>query len=208
MMPWDLNGLNGWGDAPPRLAGNFSGPLVILGGARCVWNDVKFVENLLPRERCHHMAVNDIGAYWHYELTHWVSLHPMYMSGWRKFRMGHGYGNGAHVFTHSFRMPSGNNYPDIDFWWDIDFGGGTSGMFGCFVAFGLGYSKVILAGIPMDGSGHFFDAPWYKTPELEGHSEKTVWTEAARGRFNNRVKSASGNTRDWLGEPTEEWLNG
>lgn len=205
-MGWELNGLSGWGENPPRVVNNFSGILVLLGGARCVWEDVKRLEDILPRNNCQHMAVNDIGAYWHHELTHWVTLHGAYMSGWRNFRMGHGYGEGAHVFTHSFSVPSGTRHKDIDHWWDIDFGGGTSSMFGVVIAFGLGYSKVILCGIPMDKSGHFFDAPWYITPELEGHSEKTVWREAIRDRFINKVKSISGNTRAWLGEPTEEWI--
>ena len=121
--------------------------------------------------------------------------------------MGHGYGTGAHVHTHSFASPSSVRHREIDLFWDISFPGGTSGMFGCYIGLAMGYSKIILAGIPMDGTGHFFDPPWVGTVELTQDAEKIVWTQAANGLFRGRVKSMSGNTRKWLGEPTEDWIN-
>lgn len=206
---WTRHRIGGWGEKAPPLCDNFKGVLVVMGGARCAWDDLAQIEkDLIDRDRSQHMAVNDIGQYWHHELTHWVTLHPSYMRGWRHFRMEHGYGNGDYVFTHSFANPSSRRWPEIDHWWDIDFPGGTSGMFGCYVGLAMGYTKLILAGIPMDGTGHFFDPPWVKTPELVQCSEKTVWMQAAESPFNGKVKSVSGNTSKWLGEPTKEWING
>ena len=205
---WKRNGIEGWGEQAPPLCDNFSGVLVIMGGARGIWDDLREIEaSIIDRDHCQHMAVNDIGQYWHHELTHWVTLHGNYMRGWREFRMGHGYGNGGHVFTHSFAAPNSRQWPEIDHWWGISFGGGTSGMFGCYIGLALGYKKLILAGIPMDGTGHFFDPPWVKTTELTQDAEKIVWTGAANGLFRDRVKSMSGNTAKWLGTPTKEWIN-
>jgi len=89
-MPWNVNNVQGWGDKPPPCVNTYKGRLVIMGGARCVWNDLAALEKILPKEKAHHMAVNDIGQYWHHELTHWATLHPGYMRGWRAFRYGHG----------------------------------------------------------------------------------------------------------------------
>ncbi len=214
---WELNGVEGAGNAPPPIANGFGGLLTIMGGAECIWKDMQgvaalFDKHLKPEWNDEDipgdiMAVNDIGAYWQGKLRHWVTLHGMYMAGWRKFRMKHNFGAGSHVHTHSYREPGrGEPQEGIDIIWDIENVGGTSGLFACRVAFALGYSKIILAGIPMDNSRHFFDAPWYGGVPLESHPEMLVWVQARDECFNGRVRSMSGRTKMWLGEPTKEWL--
>jgi hypothetical protein len=66
----------------------------------------------------------------------------------------------------------------------------------------LGYEEIVLAGIPMDNAGHYFDPPWVAT-DLADSAVATVWREARDRVFDGRVKSLSGNTRDWLGAPVE-----
>lgn len=208
-MTWQQNGVKGHNPAP-TLLGNYNGPVVVLGGGRCVWSDVVAIEKILPREECLHMAINDIGQYWHHELTHWVTYHPGFMPGWIRFRREHGYGNGNHVHTHSVATPEHRNrYPAIETWWDFEgFGGGTSGLLACAIALALGFSRLILCGVPMDGSGHFFDPPWVNCTEFATDPEREVWTQTRDRWFHDRVRSMSGNTGKWLGAPTEEWLNG
>jgi hypothetical protein len=177
----------------PEIAGRYGGPLLIMGGGRCVWEDLERIDSAFGGNR---MAVNDIMAYYQGEIMHGVSLHPEYLPGWIKFRQGHNFGNGAHVFTHSNRRVG--EYPEC--LWDLDNLGGTSGLFAIFIAFLMGYKSIVLAGIPMDGSGHFFDPHWIET-DFSSMTQFQVWTWARDNIFKGRVKSLSGNTRRWLGEP-------
>lgn len=207
---WECNGITGEGETPPHVANKYTGILLIMGGAECVWKDLQEVAALFDTQfglkwkddlPVDYMATNDIGAYWHGRLTHWVTLHPRYMSGWREFRNGHGYGNNIGVETHSMNSAHG-----IDNVWKIANVGGSSGLFGCKVALALGYQKIILTGAPMDNSRHFFDAPWYGGVPLSGMPEEIVWLEARDRYFGGRVKSMSGRTQLWLGLPNKEWL--
>lgn len=186
MTTWADLGLDGSGEVP-RVAGSRSGTCVILGGAASVWED-----NARAPSGAR-MAVNDAGAYYMDPLEHWVTLHPEYMPGWMRFRRGHCYG---HAMTHSNREAEG-----IDIAWHMVNVGGTSGLFACKVALLLGYERVVLAGMPMDGSPHFFDPPWYRNTVFEDAPSRRVWEEAGRNFFRGRVTSMSGRTRDWLGEP-------
>jgi len=65
----------------------------------------------------------------------------------------------------------------------------------------MGYDEIILAGIPCDDSPRFFDPPGKRH---EAFGRETVWDEWLRAKnavFDGKVKSLSGNTRTWLGEP-------
>ena len=73
------------------------------------------------------------------------------------------------------------------------------------VGLALGYERIIIAGIPLDGNGHFFDPPGAITKQFTGTNIKMEWDNARDKYFNGRVKSLSGNSRDWLGEPPIEW---
>jgi hypothetical protein len=69
------------------------------------------------------------------------------------------------------------------------------------VGLALGYDKIILAGVPIDGTGHFFDPPGKVVNQFLGTNIKEEWNNANRNYFKGRVKSLSGRTREWLGEP-------
>lgn len=177
----------------PSVAGQFGGPLLIMGGAACVRDDLLRIDKSWSGAR---MAVNDIGAHYHGTIDHWVTLHPDYMAGWHKFRMGHNYGDRGHVFTHSDRPSDA-----IQFVWDIANVGGSSGLFACFVGLLLGYAPIVLAGVPCDNQPHYFDPlPSYRG-SLADPATETVWTWARDALFAGRVTSLSGRTRDWLGPP-------
>lgn len=187
---WDVNGVQGAGDPPP-ISNQFKGDLLIIGGGRGLWEDVGKVRPWTGDV----MAVNDVGAYYRQTLNHWATLHPEYMPGWHFYRMKHNYGNRGHVYTHSNKP-----HRDIQFDWNLANIGGTSGLFACQVGLALGYKRIILAGIHCDNSGHFFDPPWVMT-NLDDGAVAEVWKWARDNVFKGRVKSLSGNTRKWLGEP-------
>jgi len=182
--------LGGRGAAPARL-GRHGGPLLIMGGGRTLWADVAAAEPW-PGER---MAINDAGAHFHGIVSHWVTLHPEYLPGWRAYRRGHCYGEGRTPVCHAARVAEG-----VDVAWPMENLGGTSGLFACYVGLMLGYDRIVLAGVPMDNAGHYFDPPRVATDfEAEGTAE--VWQQARDRIFHGRVTSLSGRTREWLGAP-------
>lgn len=197
---WSL--LGGTGEIPSR-AGRCSGPLLILGSGRVaigggkfetVWDDFgRWKNSDLPKGEI--MAVNDVGQHVHDRVRHWVTLHAEYMPGWMAFRRGHLYGSGDQPMTHSNKAK-----PGVDVVWPMGQLGGTSGLYACFVGLLLGYSEIVLAGIPMTGSGHYFDPPWYGS-EFQDKPNAMVWKWAALNVFEGKVKSLSGLTKKWLGEP-------
>jgi hypothetical protein len=190
--PLDLwRKLNGPEDPPARL-GRHSGALLILGGGAGVWDDYASVRPWGGEI----MAVNDIGAFCHDRVTHWVTLHPEFMAGWLEYRRRHCYGEGSKPFVHTFRA-----HATADAVWPLEAAaGGTSGLFAAFVGLLLGYERIVLAGIPMDGGPHFFDPPWQVTETAARHIV-LQWDQARDDFFEGRVKSLSGRTREWLGAP-------
>jgi hypothetical protein len=185
------------GELPP-IAGQFSGALLILGGARCVWDDVRSLPGgdlALEKWPGDIMATNDIGAHVHQFIRHWTTLHEDYMAGWHAYRYGHNHGGRGHVYTHGIRAN-----PAIHFVWNLKIPAGNSGLFAARIALLMGYDRVVLAGVPMDGQGHFFDPPWVGHGHF-GAAELEEWKSARDEFFANRVRSLSGRTRDLLGAP-------
>ncbi|TES88913.1 MAG: hypothetical protein E3J94_07300 [Desulfobacteraceae bacterium] len=79
---------------------------------------------------------------------------------------------------------------------------GNSALFATEACLGMGYKRIVLAGCPMNRSGHWY-APYYSGPE---------WTNEAYERWERLeetkppIKSMSGWTKKLFGEPTKEWL--
>lgn len=179
-------------DNLPCVAGQFSGPLLIMGGAACVRDDLAKVGADWKGGR---MAVNDIGAHYRGTLDHWATLHPAYLGAWLAYRHGHNYGSGGHVYTHSREAADG-----VQFVWPLTQDGGTSGLFACFVGLLLGYAPIVLAGMPCDNTPHYFDPLPYEG-KIAQESPSELWFWARDQVFQGRVTSLSGRTRDWLGAP-------
>lgn len=79
-------------------------------------------------------------------------------------------------------------------------------VYGALLARVMDYRRIVLIGCPHDNSGHFYDPPWGRTPTFnscEVHRE--AWTVNER-YWKGTLRSMSGKTREWLGEPTREWL--
>jgi hypothetical protein len=86
---------------------------------------------------------------------------------------------------------------------------GTSANLAFKIGLALDYTRIILAGCPMDNSGN-----WYKkmVPEKDVKANKDhrhhlwKWMELACRPIGKFLKSMSGNTADLFGKPTREWL--
>lgn len=194
----DLKAVLGFPAELPGIAGQFSGRLLIVGGARCVWDDIAQLpggRDALAKWRGGIMAVNDIGCHIHRDITHWATLHGEYMAGWLAYRLGHNYGDRGHVYTHGAKSHAG-----IQNVWNMQLRGGSSGLFAAILARLLGYEEIVLAGMPIDGQGHYYDPPWLDLGQF-GRADHLEWEWARDNVFAGRVKSLSGHTKLLLGAP-------
>jgi hypothetical protein len=197
----NIIGGSGGSEEPPEVAGNFSGICLVAACGRCVWEDMARFKEISNDIRADIMAVNLMGLIYPGRIQHWVSIHHEIFAGLealRSFRLGrHG-----HVWTHSLKTG-----PGVQFAWGIEKMGGTSTLYAALVALCLGYTKVILAGAPLNNDGHFYDPPGEVTA-FNSRPIKLEWESARQEMFQDRVRSMSGWTKKTLGEPTKEWING
>ena len=86
---------------------------------------------------------------------------------------------------------------------------GTSANLALKIGIALDYTRIVLAGCPMDESGNWYK-PLLKTNDLKSNKDHRhhlwKWTEIATRPIGRFIRSVSGNTRDLFGEPTREWL--
>jgi hypothetical protein len=191
---WEHRGIKGSGDAPSYL-GKFKGNLIIIGGARCVWDDyTKLTKSGFQGSV---MAVNDIGLYFDKMLNHWVSMHANYLVQWVALRRGHSM-LGHECLTHTREPHAG-----IRVAWDIQPYGWTSGTFAAQVAIALGYESIVLCGVPQDGMGRFFDPPWMPGGEHDDKNSKKAFRNIVENcpELKRCVRSMSGWTKGLFGEP-------
>lgn len=187
---WEFNGIEGRGD-PPSIAGTCTGTLLIMGSAACLWDDM----DNAPQHNSK-MAVNFTGMFYPKRIDHWTTLHPDWFSVWVDARTRNC--NPTEVQTHSHIHGE-----DVKNVWDIPNIGGTSGLFSVLVGLALGYERIILAGIPLDNTGHFWVPHRYQERKFiyDDGAIKAVWKQAICNIFKGRVTSLSGNTRKWMGAP-------
>lgn len=181
----------------PKVAGTYSGILIIVGSGRCVWEDLEKAG--MAKNQDHHiMALNDMIMHYPGPLEHAYSNDHTLIDTWVKARrptLVRDWGRIKHI--HNCRAGRHHVWP-----WP---GHGSSGLNAVYTGLGLGYDRVWLCGIPLDDSGHYFDAPWIKTNFNQEVADRDngprYWENAARRIFKGRVKSFSGRTRELLGEP-------
>lgn len=178
---------------------------VVLGGAACVWDDLETAKEFGPFDAT--IAINDMLAHYQGEIDFAVSLHPEKYTEWMAGRDAKGYSRPKAFVAHDGNTQMGRNNPfpvDIvmDYRWPGMGGSGSSGLFAVKVAIEQGFDRIVLCGVPMDGAQpHFFDnIAW---------TEVNAFTEAwgvARPFIQDVTRSMSGQTKEWLGYPTRDWL--
>ena len=130
-------------DVMPSVAGSFSGPVVVCATGRCLWDDLAKMGDWGGDW----MAVNDAGVHMKHAPQHWCTLHPEYFPHWQAAR-----GRDKNFNKlHEFMAHSAENWPGDK--------SGTSSLFAVRVAAALGYEPIVLAGMPLDDSGHYYDPP-------------------------------------------------
>lgn len=177
---------------------------IVLGGASCVWEDVRAWETIYGREWDGLViAANDIGSWWPRRLDHWVSLHPNKLARWAEQRVANGFPAAGETWGRLGRYNEPVTWTHQLEPWPL----GSSGLLAVQVAQVLGVTRVILCGMPMTSTAHFTESKenfgpfWY--------AAAGYWTAWAQHKEHLRgwVRSMSGKTKEMLGEPTLEWLN-
>jgi hypothetical protein len=170
-----------------------------MGCGRCIWDDLARVQDL---DRIGTIAINNMILHHKGRVHHGVSMHPEEPNLWRALRPYYQC-EGSHVTTHSYMKHGKIGLTECDVVWGVieGSGGGTSGILAVMVGLALGYDEIILAGVPLDNTGHFYDAPGKQDKTFGSDFIKIEWRNAADKYFRGRVKSLSGWTRELLGAP-------
>lgn len=172
--------------------------ILVCGSGRCVWADM---EHFLPEIRgggIHIMAVNDVGMHIPFRVHHWFSNSPDELLRWVNARRPQ-YEHGS--ITHALKTARRKKDPKYLWPWK---GHGTSSLNATYTAVRLGYKEIILCGVPLDDSGHYFDPHWVSTNfdnEVPLKNGLLKWWKDSMEYFDGNVKSMSGRTRELLGAP-------
>lgn len=164
---------------------------LVVGSARGVWDDLMQVDV----EFYDIMTVNDVGMHLPFRVKYWYSNDSKMLPKWHEARrpsLKLLYGD-----IPLYSCYTGKGVTQVD----VLNGQGTSGMNAAHFAVKLGYKKVVLAGVPLDNSGHYFDPPGKRTNfELE-EPDMGSWKYAKDNYFQGKVSSLSGRTEELLGRP-------
>ena len=182
--------------------------LLILGGGRCVFDDYFKAKEFFKTYEI--MAINDmIGQFRLEKIHHGFCLHKRLLQANKVLREEKGMGGDytSHGITAC---------PGVDRVWSKAYRTGESGTSSILVALHLGYTKIIVCGVPLDNSGHYWD------PDVKFEPTKPQWSVFnAKGQMGlanevikrnplakDRVRSMSGRTADAFGKPDQEWADG
>jgi len=171
---------------------------LVLGGARCVWDDARATLALIGDRPHMIVATNQAGTRYPGELDAWTSLHPDLFANALPRRLNAGlnrpllYAPAKHSDTPGIKPVAPR--------WD-----GSSALYAAQIALKqMKAKRVILCGCPLDSdAGHIaIPGPWgdpdrYRAGFVEALPE-----------IEHTVRSMGGWTADLLGGPSEDWLGG
>jgi hypothetical protein len=143
---------------------------------------------------CNHAARDEPGR-----IDHWATMHPDLFKLWVPGREAQGLAPAGAYWHARHRIPwDGIESRPIESW------GGSSGLLCVAVAYELGCERIVIAGVPMHKHAQHYDI------EKDWNEARQYWPawERWEPRMRGRVKSMSGWTRNLLGEPTQEWIDG
>jgi hypothetical protein len=174
----------------PAIAGTYSGTVRIIGGGSLMLDDLEESKRLLPNTDI--ICVNVAGVVVP-DATHLFSWHPKQLSAIKQFRRAEWADDKSVVHCQS----EGSS---VDYVWSFNGGTSVSGLTAIDLAYLLGYRRIALVGIPMDGNGYFYK----RTDNVDMH-DKERHSEVGKIRHvhGDMVKSFSGFTKEVFGHPGE-----
>jgi hypothetical protein len=178
--------------------------LLIISTGRCVWDDMKKVDSLLPGKEYDTLAVNHMIMYWPGKLTYAASWHSDAVKMFLDIRMYKSRLN--RPITYSPKPCKGIDFAVRLKEYKLEVSG-VSGAYATGIGCHLCYDKIILAGMPYDNSGYFYtDTNVRKTDYNYNYPNNKGW-DNLKDRFGDKIRAVSGNLIECFGELTEEWLN-
>jgi len=172
---------------------------LILGGAKCLYDDVEAALKLFTPDIV--IAVKDIGITYPI-IHHWVTFHIDRTPRELATRRATGLRDPECIWHHA----KARNVPYLDVpTRKIVVKGGSSGMMGVLCALELGVDKAVLTGIPLDPAMPHYHRRKHGKPWRDATLYRAFWKQEAP-TFNDRVRSMSGYTKELLGEPTAKWF--
>jgi hypothetical protein len=167
------------------------GKLLIVGSGRTVWQDLELIIDSEDRDV---MCLNDMIMHYPYRYQYAFSNDARMLPAWVAARRPRYAMENGDVTMHSVHEDWHGKVTK----WPFP-GHGYTGLNACYVGLGMGYNDIILAGVPSDDSGHYFDPPYLQYTQAYQKSKK-YWLNAIP-LFEGKIKSVSGMTAEWLGEP-------
>jgi hypothetical protein len=160
--------------------------LLIVGSGRCVWKDLEklgFPDSPLEADV---MAVNDMIMHYPYHLTHAYSLNKKMLDKWVEARRP-AY---SHLRKHCPKRSSSAERHNREI------PAKSSGVNAVYCGLDLGYSEIVVCGVPLDNTGHYFDPPWIKTA-FDRSAGHLLYCDFGENVFFMSGR-ASGERPDWL----------
>lgn len=185
----------------PPIAGQYSGPLLVVGSGRCVWDDLEG----WSQHDVHVLAVNAMIEHFPLGVTHAYSNHADKCAHWINARCEKLKKRDPNpIVSHSFQ----HNRAGSKYSWPWP-GHGSSGMSAILTGIGLGYDSIVVAGMPLDNSGHFTDPPVQHSlhkgvppSNFLNEADDVHWKNMCNRVFEScGVKCFSGRPAQWLGTP-------
>lgn len=171
--------------------------IIICGIAPCLEEDLKNLFEMTRQDNFDFIAVGlNCSDRVLFDIQHAVSYHPKEFVEFKKRRKAM-FGNLDYT-THSHIAPCDRMWPLVA----PHPYSGSSSFLAAQVSIGLGYKKIILCGCPLQGNN------LHSPQKSEYEIFQKGWTKHARKILGtDKVRSMSGWTKEFLGEPTIEWLN-
>jgi hypothetical protein len=176
-----------------KIAGTYSGSCRIIGSGSSLWNDLSESEAIMPGSDT--ICVNLSGMVI-IKATHLFSWHYKqigHIKGWRR----------AEWCDEKAIVHSVHSGPNIDYVWKFNGGTSVSGLSAIDLAWLLGYRKIALVGVPMDGKGYFYK-PIDNVEMHDKYRHREVG--ALKDYYKDMIRSFSGYTAEVMGKPDLNWV--
>ena len=171
----------------------------VLGGANTLHTDLAQAHQLVIPDTM--IFTNNAGRDFPGPVPHWVTLHTEKMATWMAERKEAERPDAGQFWTSNTKtIPPEHEqmYKRVDKW------DGSSGLLAVTVALYLGYTRIVLCGVPMDTkAAHYDDGAWWR----DAPRYRSAWTRHLP-KMKGKVKSFTGWTERILGEPTQAWIDG
>ncbi len=175
--------------------------LLIVSSGRCAWDDIAKAKKMLGDTTYDTLGVNHMVMFFPDQLDHAVSWHSDLLFKFVNVRVYRKILN--RPITYAPRQWEGID--NVGRFHDGDVV--TSGMYAAYVGLHLGYDKIVLAGIPFDNTGHFYDPPETKSMGFNySYPQSKAW-DKLRDNSGNKIRAVSGSLIKCFGELTGEWLS-